>query len=174
MKECENVTCLDIEIAVARLFNSRVNIIVPNITWGMGFNYELDMLVLTPAGYAYEIEIKTSKSDFLADMNKQHFHDSKRIKKFYYAMPDYLLEKCENHIPDDCGIISISNGRATIKKEAKIRNKFKFTTADMFNLTRLGTMRIWTLKRIIRDSSKIKHIKKRIKSDMQQMDFELL
>lgn len=173
MKECENVTCLDIEIAVARLFNPRVNIIVPNITWGMGFDYELDMLILTKSGYGYEIEIKISKSDFLADMKKRHFHDSKKIKKFYYAMPDYLLKKCEQHIPDDCGIIGISNGRATITREAKIRNKFKFTTTDMLNLARLGTMRIWTLKRIIRDSNTIKYIKKRIKSDMHQMDLEL-
>jgi len=150
------VTSLDIEIAVAKLFNPRINIIVPNITWGMGFKYELDMLIITPAGYGYEIEIKTSLSDFLLDIKKRHFHDSKRIKKFYYAMPDYLLEKCEKHISGDTGIISIKDGEANIIRESKIRNNFKFSTGDISNLTRLGTMRIWTLKRIIQDKHKIK------------------
>lgn len=170
MNKVDKITTLDIELAIARLFNPRVNIIVPNVTWGMGFNYELDMLVITPAGYGYEIEIKISKSDFLADMRKRHFHDSKRIKKFYYAIPDYLLGKCEKHIPNDCGIISVNNGRAIIIRESKTRNKFKFTPADMLNLTRLGTMRIWALKRIIRDRHKIKYLKKSIEHDMQQMN----
>ena len=39
----------DIEIAVAKLFGYRSHLIVPNISWGLDFKHELDLLILTPA-----------------------------------------------------------------------------------------------------------------------------
>jgi hypothetical protein len=48
----------DVELAVARFFNYRINLIVPNIYWGFGLNYEADLLIISPAAFATEIEIK--------------------------------------------------------------------------------------------------------------------
>lgn len=170
MIEPENITSLDIELAVAHYFNPRVNIIVPNISWGMNL-HECDLLVLTKAGYAYEIEIKISKSDLIADRNKKHQHKSKRIRKLYFALPYYLIEKCKDHIPVEAGIISvIGHGCMSIIREAEIKSDYKFNEVEKLNLVRLGAMRIWPLKRIIRDSHKIKSIKKRIEYDMRQMN----
>jgi hypothetical protein len=45
----------DIEIAVARHFNPRQKLIVPNVSWGLGFHYELDLLVVTQSRYAWEV-----------------------------------------------------------------------------------------------------------------------
>ena len=141
-----SIRAVDIEIAVAKLFNFRTNNILSCVTWGCVFDYELDILVLTPAGYGYEIEIKITKSDLKADKVKQHFHDSEKIKKFYYALPYYLLLECEKLIPDWAGIISVKDGKANITRKAKIINKYKFTTEKMLHLTRLAAEKIWVLK----------------------------
>ena len=77
------ITVSEIELAVAHYFDPRRNIIVPNVWWGMGFNYECDLLVLTKAGYAYEVEIKTTKSDLKADLKKEHGHKSDKIRKLF-------------------------------------------------------------------------------------------
>lgn len=46
-----------LQIACARYFNPRKNVIVPNVSWGMAL-HECDILVMTPAGVAYEVECK--------------------------------------------------------------------------------------------------------------------
>lgn len=155
METQDKITTTDIEIAVAYLFNPARNIVIPCVTWGSGFYYEVDILVITPPGYAYEIEIKTTKPDFYADFKKKHYHDSKRIKRFYYAVPDYLLPEIIDDIPDYAGIITVvendSDCRAKFFRAAKVRNKYKFTPEDILKFFHFGTAKIWTLKKRIRD-----------------------
>lgn len=55
-----NETAKEIEIAIARYFGIRQNAIVPNVSWGLGFPYECDLLILRDSGFAIEIEIKIS------------------------------------------------------------------------------------------------------------------
>jgi len=141
---------LDIEIAVARHFNTRVNLIVPNISWGL-FIHECDLLIITKNNYAYEVEIKVSKSDLIKDQKKKHSHNNEKIKKPYFAIPDYLL-KYQEHIPEQAGIITVAeNGHCEKVREAKVRNEYKFTDEEKFNVARLGTMRIWNLKSKLRE-----------------------
>ncbi len=147
MIEPDKITALDIEIAVAELFSFRHNNVLSCVKGGKVFDYELDMLVLTPPGYGYEIEVKITKSDLKADRGKQHFHNSEKIKKFYYALPYYLLPECEMLMPDWAGIISINNGKASITRKAEIRNNYKFTAEEMLHLTRLTAEKIWVLKK---------------------------
>jgi len=61
----------DIEFAVAKYFNFRKNLIVPNVSWGFNI-HECDLLIVRKSGYAIEVEIKISKSDFKADFKKIH------------------------------------------------------------------------------------------------------
>lgn len=136
---------IDIEIAVVKYFNPRVNLIVPNISWGM-FIHECDLLLITKNNYAYEIEIKVSRSDLKKDLEKMHCHKSNKIKKLYFAIPDYMLDAVE-FIPERAGIITVSQGmRCHMVRDAKINSDYKFSDADKFQVARLGAMRIWGLK----------------------------
>jgi len=146
------MTAPEIELAVGEYFNVRTNVIVPNISWGM-FIHECDLLVLTPAGYAYEVEIKTSKSDLIADKQKSHGHKSNLIKFLYFAIPSNLLP-CIEHIPERAGVIEVyENSRypgyikcRIIRKPEVNKLAKKWNDKDKFNLARLGTMRMWPLK----------------------------
>lgn len=137
------------EIAVANHFDPRVNLIVPNISWGL-LIHECDILVLTKSGFATEIEIKVSKADLKKDKDKKHGHISEMIKKLYFAVPEKfdvdLVKRC---VPDRAGIISVrSDGRCIVKKKCIInRVAKKFSDEDRFQVARLGAMRIWGLKR---------------------------
>jgi len=144
----------EIELACANRFNYRQNIIVPNISWGAGMN-ECDLLVIKPNGYMIEIEIKRSVADFKADFKKKHEHNRLKTREFYYCFPIKLLEKIEKLIPEDCGIITISTNyndhiTANYHRFAERNNKaIKLSDKQIINISRLGCMRIWPLKRKI-------------------------
>ena len=140
-------TSEEIEIAVAGYFGIRTCLVVPNVSWGLT-NYECDIVVLTPASCLYEIEIKISKSDLIADKKKRHGHYSDIIKELYFAMPFRLLNNVE-HVPDRAGILIVhESGRVELKRKPEL-NKFarKLTEKERYQLARLGTMRIWRLKK---------------------------
>lgn len=161
------MTTLEMEIGLAEHFNVRVNMIVPNLHWAM-FPYELDLLVLTKAGYATEVEIKISKSDLKRDKKKRHNHKDpqNRIKYLYFAIPKALLSEVE-HIPDHAGIIIVrkeiqtfgrwgKNGYERFEKEVypcrifrqpPILGKYKWNEKERTELARLAAMRVWTMKR---------------------------
>ncbi len=143
-------TAKEIELAVAEYFDPRRNLIVPNVYYGMGLNYECDIFVLTKVGYAYEIEIKISRSDLRADMKKRHAHGSKTIRRLYFAIPE-RLRLSDELIPKRAGIL-IVNRRGSVEKfrEAGI-NQFaqKLNEKERLKLAELGTMRIWDLKKEI-------------------------
>ena len=145
----------EMEVLLARHFNFRQNIIVPNVSWGLFFRHELDLLIITKARYGYEVEIKVSKQDLVRDKEKLHEHESKRIKGLWFAIPESLL-KYQEHIPERAGIIAVSENRSESLwlrcnrvRSPQVMNKYKFTDSEVMELTRLGTMRIWNLKETI-------------------------
>ena len=142
-------TALDIECALSRYFNARTNIIVPNVSWGLGL-HECDLLVLTPSNYAYEVEIKRSRADILADKKKHHDHYNEKISKLFFAIPENLWE-CVDLIPGHAGIISITekgvgNYCCRLDRKAQRKSDYRFSADEKTQLARLGTMRVWTLK----------------------------
>jgi hypothetical protein len=149
------VTTIEMEEAISRLFGIRTNIIVPNISWGLPGMHECDVFIVKKSGYAVEVEIKRTKADLLADFKKKHDHSDVRIREFYYALPEKLLETCTELIPEHAGIISCYKSQwatrndiyATIKRKATIRKDArKLTQEEQFKVAKLGTMRIWSLK----------------------------
>lgn len=141
-----------IELKVAKYFNPVINLIVPNVYWSM-FLYELDLLILTKSGYAYEVEIKVSKQDLNNDLNKKHQHSSKKIKYLYFAIPEKLL-KHEHLIPEKAGILVIKKNRndkyyCSLYRKPTMLNNYKFTNDERYQIARLGTIRIWNLKKKI-------------------------
>ena len=126
--------------------NPRVNIIVPNVYWGLDLNYEADLICVSPAGYATEIEIKVSRGDIKRDLAKDHCaHNAGIIRRFFYAVPDYLAD-CE-YLPADCGLITVDKHRQckTIRPPRQ-RKARRLTVSEHAKLLHLGCMRIWGLK----------------------------
>ena len=160
------ITTIEMEEAISRLFGVRTNIIVPNISWGLPGMHECDVFIIKKSGYAVEVEIKRTKADLLADFKKKHDHSDIRIREFYYALPEKLLETCTELIPEHAGIIKCYESQwktrnsihASIIRDAKIRKDArKLTQEEQFKVAKLGTMRIWTLKnKIIKLQNEIK------------------
>lgn len=143
---------LEMELALARYINIRQNLVVPNVYWGFT-EHECDLLVLTKAGYLWEIEIKTSKADLLQDQKKRHGYRSDKIKFLYFAIPEKLL-KHKALIPERAGIITLKMEKTVYKpylycypERAPLLNvNYKVTEEERFQIARLGAMRIWGLK----------------------------
>jgi len=103
------MTAQDIEIAVAAWFGYRVNLIVPNVSWGWGLLHEADMLVLRPSGLCDEVEIKVSAADIRRDAKKRHDHwNDPRICRVWFAVPEALAD-CPD-IPPAAGILAVLRG----------------------------------------------------------------
>lgn len=155
----------EIELAVANYFGNRKCLIVPNVSWGFNLNYEADLVVVTKSGMAKEIEIKVSKADLLKDKEKKHQHDSNKFAELYFAIPEKLLKHIE-HIPERAGVLvckmrTYNHGRYCVAELFRPANKRRIkplSIREQFMLARLGTMRIWNLKRkIFEDSHKNKN-----------------
>ena len=147
----------EIECMLAFHFGYRTNVIVPNISWGMCLS-ECDLLVLTPAGYFYEVEIKVSRSDLVADFKKRHRHN-RGARRFYFCVPEKMAD-CQELIAAQypraglllaCGRWSATDNRwwksIKVQKPAGINTgAHKYSEYDRQRVLHLGCMRIWTLK----------------------------
>lgn len=152
------ISTQEMEVAIAKMFGIRTHIIVPNISWGLPGMHEVDLFIIKPSKFVVEVEIKRSKSDFLADFKKGHNHvdKQKRISEFYYAFPIDIYEKCKDLVPENAGIIvcerfinyrNVEIVNARIKRKAKwIKDSRKLTEEEQLKVARLGTMRIFNLK----------------------------
>jgi len=98
MEKKSDISYLDIELAIANHYGIRQHIIVPNyyINFGTSIDHECDLIIIKRSGYAEEIEIKMSKSDFMADFKKKHIHTDERLQYLYYAMPIDVYELCKD------------------------------------------------------------------------------
>ncbi len=142
----------EIELQVAGWFGIRTHVIVPNINWGM-YQHELDLAVLSPSDYVWEVEIKASKADLIRDKKKRKwlFYKERKIRKLWFAIPEKLQDSIE-HIPTFAGILVISQYGLVheLRKPIANRNVKKLSQEQKFNLARLGTMRVWKLKAALR------------------------
>lgn len=144
-------TTMEMECAIANHFGIQKNIIVPNISWGMGL-HECDVLILSKAGYLTEVEIKRSRADLKKDEKKKHSHKSNKIKQLYFAIPR-KLENCLDLIPPHSGVLIIEKFNDTkmlvfTVREPEINYKAKkMEEKDEQTMLRLGCLRIWNLKK---------------------------
>lgn len=145
------------ECVLANWFDYRQSLIVPNVHWGLEM-HECDLLVLSQAGYATEVEIKISIADLRADAKKRHGHRSGgRIKYLWFAFPIKLkkkLEVIEELVPRRAGILFVDERikddhrcRVRRHREPEKRPARKFTELERYKMARLGALRIWNLKR---------------------------
>jgi len=164
----DKITSADIEHEVARWFNWRQNLIVPNVSWGLNL-HECDLLVCSKSGYCTEVEIKISKADLIKDKEKSHGHKSNKIKYLYFAIPE-TLDKPEiiEHVPLVAGLLIISktkygfrvNERRLPVKNASCR---ALTEDEQCKMAGLGAMRVWALKTTIAgNKNTIKYLKEEL------------
>jgi hypothetical protein len=144
-----------IEVILARYLDYRLNLIVPNISYGLNL-HEIDLLILTPSHYAWEIEIKTSLSDLKMDKKKSHGHYSNKIKRLYFAVPKELEEKALELIPERAGLFVIYDNKYVKCVKTPIINKKArpFTEQEIQHLYELAAMRIWSLKEALYNKQK--------------------
>jgi hypothetical protein len=149
---------IDIEIAAMEYFGVRQNLIVPNVHWGMSLGnkdlHECDLLVLTKAGYATEIEIKVSKYDLLKDKDKKHKHNHNLIRRLFFAVPEKLKVIALDNIPENAGLLTVSESidiKGTynvelIKSPKTNKCAIKWVDKQRMKLAELGCMRLLGLK----------------------------
>jgi hypothetical protein len=147
-------TSYEIERAVANWFGIRTHVIVPNLA-GALLPYECDLVVLSKAGYLYEIEIKTLRSDLIRDRKKRkwvYYDDLHIIRKLWFAIPE-MLEDAIMYIPQKAGILVINESGhiQEIRKPIIDNMARKLTSKEQFTLARVGAMRIWALKKLCID-----------------------
>lgn len=147
-----------IAYAVAsHIFPWRRYVTVPNVSWGL-LPHEADLVALSDAGWLSEIEIKTTKADFLAD-HKKYKHQLSNvngaphlINSFYYAMPSNVWSKCAvEDLPQGAGLILVGdeyrgdrNAKAFVKQPpVSDQRARRLTSEEREQLLRLGYLRYW-------------------------------
>ncbi len=137
----------EVELAMVKHLGWRGKLIVPNVSWGLDFKHELDLCVLSKAGFLTEIEIKVSASDLRADLKKSHCHMDKRIQWLWFAMPIDLAAEHADLVPVHAGIYSIDdNSRVSVVRPATKQEARKLKPNEVLKLHHLAAMRIWPLK----------------------------
>ena len=168
------ITACDIEVLLSTHFGYRVNLVVPNVSWGWGLRHEADMIVMRPSGWAEEVEIKCTLGDVRSDLRKRMDHwESPRIRKVWMALPYEIAVDHQDEIDHRWGIKAIKrqwrhyfNGKdldgkgpdgngwldtsVETMRAPKLNPKAReCTPAEELKLAQLGSMRIWDLKRAL-------------------------
>lgn len=141
----------EVELALSNFFYKKGAEAVISKTNFLG--YEADILATTKNWYLTEVEIKISKSDFMADFKKYHKHDSKLTKYLYYAVPTTLLKLADEMLDKNVGIMEVFKPkylkrglRVKIIRDAKIRSNRPLNESQVINLYRLGCYKEWGFK----------------------------
>jgi hypothetical protein len=150
------MTLMQLELNIAKFFDYRQNVIIPNVSWGMGLRYEADIIVISGSCYCTEIELKISKADLKKDRDKRKWNlatprwSEERyniIRRQFFGVPEALRETAIEFAPPKCGIIWVSeNGRVHLERAAKILKARPLTEKEYLHALHLASMRTWTLK----------------------------
>lgn len=119
---------------------------LPNVLLMDKGMYEADFIYINKNNFLTEIEIKISISDFKADFNKKHFHDSPKVRAFYYAIPEELWEKHHETILDlarsvGAGIILCDEATCRVCEKPKLRKVEPLTNSEVLHYARLGCLK---------------------------------
>lgn len=160
-------TTAELEVALARHFDTRRNIIVPNVSYGLDFNHEIDLLVVSGSGYATEVEIKVSRQDLKRDLQKRVGHGGARIKAVYFAMPSSLATAGLEFVPKWAGILVVtSEGRVFEIVKPKINRDAKpLDDEDIRRAMRGVILRFWNVKEArLGDGTTIQGLRQKMES----------
>lgn len=146
----------------------RVNLCVPNVSFGFFNTHEADLVVVSKAGYLTEYEIKRTWQDSLHDFKKDTNHFENKVCRLFYVVPEFLEERCKEYLkqrewpaPYDNQMLGheCPVGLITYNEQGWLRERmyapylniytqrklqsYKLTESQIMNLARLGSMRYW-------------------------------
>jgi len=106
-------------------------IVMPNIFF---YDWEADAFGVTRSSLVHEIEVKTSKGDFVADFrNKKGKHYNTKYGRganyFWFAVPHEMLDYALERIPEYAGLLSYKYNYLQVLKNAPILHKNKMDPA---------------------------------------------
>lgn len=149
----------DMQNALTRYWSS-AELAVPNIDMAC----EIDLAILSRAGYLYDIEIKRSRGDWVADFRKfkwekqdcpgeamsQQEHWS-RIRRFYFAVTEGMEKDIPPCVPDWTGILVVKGDDAWAKIEefrpAANRKCRKLDIKEVAHMGKVLHYRYWASRR---------------------------
>ena len=149
----------DLQLAFHIMTFGRYEIILPNIYF---LHNEMDLFGFRKgSGFSDEIEIKLTKSDYLADFKKTTYHKSERKLKhdaikeglspcnyFAYLMPKELADQCD--IPSYAGLyVYRTNNEGVgyiqeIRKAPRLHTR-KLTDEKKFEIAKKAVYRCWDM-----------------------------
>lgn len=135
-----------IMFALARYFDWFRNMMMPE--WEINGG-RADLLFISRSGYATEIEIKISLSDWNADRDKEKWRrDRPHISRFFYAVPEALSDQIPSWVPDTAGIIAVAlhgSGYPTVRiaREAKRKRSVKIPDSVIRHMQSRCYFRFW-------------------------------
>ncbi len=107
----------------------------------------MDFVIITQNRTLFEVEIKRSWSDFIADFKKEHYHDDRHVKKFYYCVPEAMANKVQDWCKDiHVGILYYTEYHgiySLVEPISRVPND-KIDNDEFFKLSRLATIRFWS------------------------------
>jgi len=173
-KVSKKVTTLELEVAVVNHFRPLVNLIIPNVKWGWGLHYEADLVVLTESDYAYEVELKVTKSDLKQDAKKRHTHNDPLFRGLWFAMPEEIIDA--GLIPVKAGILSYYlkdnpgvpgqkyRKIKVLRRPATIKDRDKIGEPARAKLRSLAYFRMWKAKRdLLEEKKKCANLEEKLK-----------
>ena len=151
-------TAVEIEYDIAMYFGPARYVIIPNVYWSI-LPWECDLALLTKSNYLYEVEIKISKQDLMRDRAKRKWvhHDGYKTRKTWFAIPEKLRD-CVEYIPEKAGVLVVSKtGVVSQIREARTDTKArKLYVSEQLRFMRLGSLRMWTLKKVLLQHMELK------------------
>lgn len=129
--------------ALARYFDPYQQTVVPNCYFAGG---EMDLLVVSRAGYLIEVEIKLSRADWKADAGKSKWTSAERrfVSRFYYAVPPELCPAAPPAwVPATAGILHLRDFPRVHLKAERQKAAPKLTDQQMVQILSSPYHRWW-------------------------------
>ncbi len=170
MNDKDIITADEVMLACMNKINRFTNLIIPNVKDSFFGIREADLLIVSPAGFCWEIEIKVTFSDYKAEFKKKYavsyFMGDFRLKKKIFAIPAHIFKAHEEQIlellPDYAGLwlarwhtTHYSDGPYSFlticypnPREPKIKRKNecrKLTESEIENLKRIYALKYYSL-----------------------------
>lgn len=139
-------------------YYSAAQLVVPHLS----LDYEIDFAVLSKSNYMYDIEIKRSRHDWVADFRKEKWakHSDiglqmtqaehwKRIRRFYFAVLKGMEKDIPPCVPEWTGILVVSEvehygyGKVNEFRKAQPRPCSKLDIDDIAYIGRILHFRYW-------------------------------
>lgn len=108
-----------------------------------------DLVFVSRAGYATEIEIKISVADWNADLKKMKWkRDRPHVARFFYAIPETLESSIPAWLPDYAGVLIVRKSgsgydRVDERKAAVRRKALKMSDFDQAKMHESAYYRFW-------------------------------